>query len=581
MSTPRQAPTLTAILTLATLGATSTALAQEGPRRADAFERVWQTTGDSWTAGVLILPNQQEVLTHSGAAAHILDLRDGSSRLRFDFCYGPDEKIAAIDDRRFVAVCSDTIDTIDASKARPVKRSRVRLKSAAQEAAFSSQSVAAALEDNTVQIYGLKDLKLRSRHAFEAEIEGLALSPDGATLALTLKGGAGWLVDVATDARRPLEGGGLDSAMRFSPDGRLLLVDGSGFGLRLFDVASGAVIETFKTGSWMTGAAFLGNGLIAATGSSGHAIYRRGHPEPLTLDQNTTGEHLDASLDGRIFCAGSRAGAVSCFRADPAREAALDRADADAAAAAEAEARRLADLKANEAPLTGTDPFDPSLTDPALPPYEEPASYALSSQDLLTSGIVLTGLGTSPFLISSLNKDVQYPEALLISAASTLGVLALGGGIAGVVVGLDIIDEFGEMMDELLKIPIIGVIIGIPIVIVGVAAAGALIVGGAALALGSPLIFGFGMSAIDGLIGAEPDNPLTLTLTNTAAASIGLLSYYLWTEGLDVDEDIAFALTIATGVALTSLSHGLFREIEPSGADAEKPTLIFTPVILF
>jgi WD40 repeat protein len=108
------------------------------------------------------------------------------------------------------------------------------------------------------------------------EVDAMAFSPDGSTLATGDQDGSTWLWNVAAVTDTPSatlhEGGTPVDAMAFSPDGGTLAV-GTGSGVQFWNAAAGRLASTLPVGSYLSSMpiAFSPDGSILAVGRD-HAV---------------------------------------------------------------------------------------------------------------------------------------------------------------------------------------------------------------------------------------------------------------------------------------------------------------------
>ena len=140
--------------------------------------------------------------------------------------------------------------------------------------AFSKDgTVAAGSRDGTVRLWDVatRSATTLSRQHFSAA-RGVALSPDGTTLATALPGYAVQLWDAATGANiAELEGHTSRlNAVAYSPDGTTLASGASDRTVMLWDLRTSTRIATLETPSYVTAVAFSSDGRQVASGHANH-----------------------------------------------------------------------------------------------------------------------------------------------------------------------------------------------------------------------------------------------------------------------------------------------------------------------
>jgi len=171
---------------------------------------------------------------------------------------------------------------------------------------------------------------LRAEIPTAADVTALALSPDGATVAVLCEDGSLALHDIDSKKvllwRKPAAEHPRGGVVAFSPDGgRVFAVDDRREAISIaheIHLASGKAIATYKVGTWLTAAHYVSKDEVVVTGSDGAVLYTTvGAPrEALQAGQKVQVDGLSRDLgvspDGALFCAGNSNGPVACFARD-------------------------------------------------------------------------------------------------------------------------------------------------------------------------------------------------------------------------------------------------------------------------
>jgi WD40 repeat protein len=176
--------------------------------------------------------------------------------------------------------------------------------------------IALGLKERGVQLWDARGLTPVGAPLLETggEVKALAFSPDGRTLAaVTAPGHSLTLWDVGSRSRlhgpRPAGGGAILPGVSFSPDGETV-VTASGFGVELWDVATGASLGV--TGSWdVSDLAFSADGTKIAFArpiQGGAEVWDVTTRTPIVAMEGTPPPFWDLSValspDGRMLAVG-------------------------------------------------------------------------------------------------------------------------------------------------------------------------------------------------------------------------------------------------------------------------------------
>lgn len=150
--------------------------------------------------------------------------------------------------------------------------------------------IAAAADDGTVRLWAVNSgtclAVVAGENAWQPETLGgppslgpkFALSPDGSRLAVTARGNAVTLWDIATgrEAARLIGHGSGVNAIAFSPDGRRIVTASDDHTARVWDTVNGKQQHELRHSGRVTCIAFVGNGAVVAT-----AALDPHHPEKI------------------------------------------------------------------------------------------------------------------------------------------------------------------------------------------------------------------------------------------------------------------------------------------------------------
>ncbi len=280
---------------------------------------VWAVDLDKWNRAVAVSPAGW-IATVGGSSLDVLDGETGVRVARMEACSIAPGGLFVPSAERGILVCDDGMDEISfpEMKGRRVVRFGLR----AEVTAHAAGSVAvAARKGRVVPIYSTGTWALRAEVHPAAEVRALAISPDGATLAVHGEDGSLVLHDI--DSGKVLStraGGGSGSGgIAFSPDGQRVFYHDAGFTAHEVDARTGKDLGVYRTGSWLTTVRYVSPRTVIATGSDGTVLYDVSGPpsavERPAVKANIGGstEGLGASSDGRFFCSGDRSGSIVCF----------------------------------------------------------------------------------------------------------------------------------------------------------------------------------------------------------------------------------------------------------------------------
>lgn len=313
----------------------------------------WGNTTGDWNSAVAVAASGW-VLSAGGGMLRVHASDDGRVLESARVCYPANNGLALLSETRGVVVCKS--GEIKALTLPGLKHETVATVGGDGVSLVGWGGGLLATGDRKSEVHVLDTATWKENDAFTVphEIEGVAVAPDGRWVAVGDREGGTSIREQASKSTRELvRTDRRPTAMAAAPDGGRLFVQDGSFEARIYDVASGAVIESYECGSWLTGARWLGPDTIAATGSDGFVLYTKGAAKARALLDPDAARHasyewLGASPDGEIVCGGDRGGRVSCFSTQPMPASTYEPApvvagapDPGKAAGAEAEAAPL------------------------------------------------------------------------------------------------------------------------------------------------------------------------------------------------------------------------------------------------
>lgn len=287
-----------------------------------ALGHLWTAETKDWN-GALLLTDDRDLLAFASRTARV-HARDDGRVLHTATTCGPVSKdaVAWVDPSRFLVVCGDELRAYSYPKLGSERV--VAFAQRVDQGAFGGAVVAVA-EDGfhakdrkgLVRVLAVDDGRTLDELAPPAEVQALAVSPDGAQVVIATDDEV-LVRDVRARTTRSLRKARLAKGFAFSPDGRALFGRFDSFTARVVDVATGAPRgASWEVGSWLTAARWLDDATVAATGSDGLALFRPGG-KVASSPVDDLGEGLAVARDGATVCAGGRGGRIACFaRARP------------------------------------------------------------------------------------------------------------------------------------------------------------------------------------------------------------------------------------------------------------------------
>lgn len=536
----RSLPLLLTALTVALGGllAHTTAQAQDGAP-------LWSRGVGSWVHDLDVTPwGDVASLTQSSLTVH--DAATGERLVSIPVCGGERGRLHFVAPQRAVIVCDKEVRRIDFPDATSVQVLSLQATGEPTASASAGGTLAVGFADGSVRLFAAdaEDGAWSERGSvqLQGKVSDLALSPDGATVAVGFDAGGLSLWEPASGKQRQLGSGrSRTRALSFSADGATLFATTDTFKAGFFATRTGKQLRSVRTGSWLNASAFVGQDVVAS-GSDGLVRYtqRAGTPTPI----NQLGERVTSDPAGGRFCAGDSSGNVECFgAAPPSRYADLARLGPEPPKAATVDT-------APTSSATEPDPFATASPSDEPPVEREPSSPVL--WDTVMTVYAIGALVGSPAATLAIHDDLSLDEATLISLVALGGstTLALGGAMVGAgAVAVVLSALFGIFFpDDALE----------------TAGAGVLLMGvGTGLVFLSPVIFGVGASITDAAIGTEPNNPITISIVSTLAGAAGAGLGILWMSALDEDEFSTWAgvlAVVATSTFCSTVTYAAMRE---------------------
>ncbi len=278
---------------------------------------VWAADLEKWNRAVAVSPAGW-IATVGGSSLDVLNGETGVKLARMDACSIAPGGLFLPSADRGILVCEDGMDELSfpEMKGRRVVKFGLRV----EVTAHAAGSVAvAARKGKVVQIYRAGTWALRAEVHPAAGVRTLAISPDGATLAMHGEDGSLALHDIDSGRVLFTRAGGGSGGLAFSPDGKRVFVHDVGFVAHEVDVLTGKDLGAYQAGSWLTTVRYVSGGAVIATGSDGTVLYDVSGPpsaverKPIKANIGASTEGLGASEDGRFFCSGDRNGSIVCF----------------------------------------------------------------------------------------------------------------------------------------------------------------------------------------------------------------------------------------------------------------------------
>lgn len=280
-----------------------------------------QGTGD-WTNQIVIAP-WGDVIAIGGHRLRVLARDSGKELANTPICFTQSVDAAAfIDDKRLLIACSEQIDEVTFPEV--TVRLASKLPARMEEGAIGGGRVVVGVDgfwnkgNNHVYVYDAATFKVVDEFDASGKIEAIAVSADGNSVAAGTDGAGIDVRDIkAKKTRTHLKGDDeRHSAVRFSPDSKLLFTDTDSFLGGEIEVATGKIASSFKAGSWLRAMRYLSPDAVIATGSDGLVFYS-GKGVVTRSPVDDLGEGLDLSKDKTFFCAAGRGGNVACFSTKP------------------------------------------------------------------------------------------------------------------------------------------------------------------------------------------------------------------------------------------------------------------------
>jgi hypothetical protein len=272
----------------------------------------WSTDSLGWNKAMLFHP-EGDVLAFEKGRLLVLARDTGKVLDELPGCDLVSDGAFWLGDGRIALVCEDGVNLLHLPSR---KLEAVLPLGQAPEVGHMAGGVLALAGGKRVLLVDTGSWKTVETFDLPHAVRDVAVSPDGTRIAVathdrsSMEGKGSLLLVERGGAQRELHGEPAH-AVAFSSDGQTLFAGASGFDGFFIDVASGEKQSRVKTGSWLTTAAFLTPELVAATGSDGLVLYKRGGaPAPTVLVRDTAVGM--AAETGRV-CIGTRRGQVHCF----------------------------------------------------------------------------------------------------------------------------------------------------------------------------------------------------------------------------------------------------------------------------
>lgn len=316
-------PNKTASQKLSYQNFSSAITATDAPKTNSRFKPVWVSETDKWN-GDNAVSNSGWALSFGSYKVFFHDAKTGEVKHTEKFAYVMDGGVKLLNDNRALIVGHD-FDRVEIWELSLPGFEKRQLASAPNidpdVASFGKNTVAVGGGNKRVLIYSLKDYSVLNNFTLDAEISGLAMSPNDSILAIGTDSCDLYIYNRSTEKMTHIHKGiNVDvDAMSFSPDGSKLFAAVGGFKARVFDIATGNVISTLKTGSWLIESHWLSQHDVVATGSSGLVIYNT-KTNAANYLKGPNGKKFDSTVEGlavspdyKQIVAGCRGGRIMRF----------------------------------------------------------------------------------------------------------------------------------------------------------------------------------------------------------------------------------------------------------------------------
>jgi hypothetical protein len=288
--------------------------AKTDPAPKAPFRLAWTYQARPFTRGLALSNKHVAVLGDEHVA--IVGLRNGQLVKRRDLCPTFPGGFTFVGESQAALVCERKLlfATLPALKE---TRSH-RLPGAARMAAFSDAEVAISFEAGPVRLYRLKDGSPLGELPVGAVVSSLALSRDGARLAIGLDQGDVLLVDRKenTAHRLQVKLGLPVEALVFDPSGDSFF-SSAGPSAAIWDVKTREERHRFEGVSSVLAASWIDGVEVASVGRDGLLLLDSGPWTATSLSGGLLGQEppvaVVAARDGKVLCAAERDGVVACY----------------------------------------------------------------------------------------------------------------------------------------------------------------------------------------------------------------------------------------------------------------------------
>ncbi len=174
----------------------------------------------------------------------------------------------------------------------------------------------------------------------------------------------------------------------------------------------------------------------------------------------------------------------------------------------------------------------------------------------------------APLSIKALHPELSLSEALVVSASSTGGTLAMGVGVVGL----------GAGTVFLVFAPLVGIFSDsgmADMILMGAVSAGV----GLGLVLLSPLIFNLGVESVDSRLGGQPPGRVGVSFGAMAGGFVGGISTWALVEDMKASPVAKGALIFSAALFMSNLTYGLLRLIDKP--DEAATVMMATPLMRF